>query len=300
MAQFPGLTFTKTGYEMITRSASGLTNDQLIVTKAKLGSGMFNGDIRSLTDVVKKDLEVTLSAYKALGNGQVEYSFVYDNQSVFSGFQHREVGIFAKNGVGGIEKLIAYSNAGDNYSYISDASKAIPLQTMKVVLSIGDTQNISAVVNVANAVTEERLAFVMNQHNTALDAHQNMMQEHNASTNVHDALQALFLKLTGGTVTGTTNFNSTVNLKGTSTGVTQSYSDNSTKIATTAYVYSLINNFLTSGQPNNEKIRKAVEAANRAGYSGSEGDFRDPNKWWGKVPINQVTGDPLYLIIQGG
>lgn len=286
MAEFPGLTFTKNGYEMITRSASGLATDQLIVTKAKLGSGVFNGDIRALTDVVIPKLEVGLSAYKNLGNGQIEYTFVYDNQSVFTGFQHREVGIFAKNGTSGTEKLIAYSNAGNNYSFISDASKAIPLQTMKLVLSVGDTQNFSAVVNVANAVTEERLAFVMNEHNTSLNA--------------HSEIQQLFLKLTGGTVTGTTNFNSTVNLKGMAKAVTQASGDNSTNIATTAYVYGLLNNFLTTGQTNNTKIREAVEAANRAGYSGSDGDFRDPNRWWAKLPVRNITMEVLYLIIQGG
>ena len=227
-----------------------------------------------------------MSAYKNLGNGQIEYTFVYDNQSVFTGFQHREVGIFAKNGTSGTEKLIAYSNAGNNYSFISDASKAIPLQTMKLVLSVGDTQNFSAVVNVANAVTEERLAFVMNEHNTSLNA--------------HSEIQQLFLKLTGGTVTGTTNFNSTVNLKGMAKAVTQASGDNSTNIATTAYVYGLLNNFLTTGQTNNTKIREAVEAANRAGYSGSDGDFRDPNRWWAKLPVRNITMEVLYLIIQGG
>lgn len=182
MAQFPGLTFTKTGYEMITRAASGLTDDQLIITKAKLGSGVFNGDIRSLTDLVAPKLDVSLSTYKSLGNGQIEYTFVYDNKSIFAGFPHREVGIYAKNGDAGIEKLIAYSNAGDNYSYISDVSKPIPIQTMKVVLSIGDTQNISAVVNVANAVTEERLAYVMGEHNNATGAHSAM------TSTINDAL----------------------------------------------------------------------------------------------------------------
>ena len=286
MAEFPGLTFTKNGYEMITRSASGLAVDQLIITKVKLGEGVFNGDIRALTDVVAPKLEVRLSAYKNLGNGQIEYTFVYDNQSVFSGFQHREVGVFAKNGTAGIEKMIAYSNAGNNYSFISDASKAIPLQTMKIVLSVGDTQNFSATVDVSNAVTEERLAFVMNEHNSSLESHPD--------------LQALFLKLTGGTVSGTTNFNSTVNLKGTAKAVTQASGDNSTNIATTAYVYGLLNSFLTTGQTNNSKIQAAVEAANRAGYSGSDGDFRDPNRWWAKLPVRNITQEVVYLITQGG
>lgn len=182
MAQFPGLTFTKTGYEMITRAASGLTDDQLIITKAKLGSGVFNGDIRSLTDLVTPKLDVSLSAYKSLGNGQIEYTFTYDNKSIFAGFPHREVGIYAKNGAAGIEKLIAYSNAGDNYSYISDVSKPIPIQTMKLILSVGDTQNMTAVVNVANAVTEERLAYVMGEHNDATGAHSAM------TSTINDAL----------------------------------------------------------------------------------------------------------------
>lgn len=167
---------------MITRAASGLTDDQLIITKAKLGSGVFNGDIRSLTDLVTPKLDVSLSAYKSLGNGQIEYTFTYDNKSIFAGFPHREVGIYAKNGAAGIEKLIAYSNAGDNYSYISDVSKPIPIQTMKLILSVGDTQNMTAVVNVANAVTEERLAYVMGEHNDATGAHSAM------TSTINDAL----------------------------------------------------------------------------------------------------------------
>ena len=172
MASFPPVTMTTEGLNMIAKASSGNTEDRLIITKVKLGDGVSEGNIRDYTDVISSKKEVTLSEWEDRGDGRFRYTFIYNNEGVKTGFYHREIGLFAKNGDSGTEKLIAYSNAGSYPGYIDDETKEIPYQRLMINIGVGDTDNVSGQVDVSNAVTIEML----DEHNTDENAHSNLIK----------------------------------------------------------------------------------------------------------------------------
>lgn len=170
MAKFPNITMTSAGLEMLARAASGQTADRFIVTKVKLGDGVSEGNIRDYTDVISSKKEVTLAAYEDKGNGTFRYTFTYNNEGVKIGFYHREIGLFAKNGDNGEEKLVGYTNAGNYAGYIDDETRIQPYTRLMINVGVGDTDNASGMVDVGNTVTIE------------------MLDEHDADENAHDNL----------------------------------------------------------------------------------------------------------------
>lgn len=172
MASFPPVTMTTEGLNMIAKASSGNTEDRLIITKVKLGDGVSEGNIRDYTDVISSKKEVTLAEWEDRGDGRFRYTFIYNNEGVKTGFYHREIGLFAKNGDSGTEKLIAYSNAGSYPGYIDDETKEIPYQRLMINIGVGDTDNVSGQVDVSNAVTIEML----DEHNTDENAHTNLIK----------------------------------------------------------------------------------------------------------------------------
>lgn len=172
MASFPPVTMTTEGLNMIAKASSGNSQDRLIITKVKLGDGVSEGNIRDYTDVISSKKEVTLAEWEDRGDGRFRYTFIYNNKGVKTGFYHREIGLFAKNGDSGTEKLIAYSNAGSYPGYIDDETKEIPYQRLMINIGVGDTDNVSGQVDVSNAVTIEML----DEHNTDENAHSNLIK----------------------------------------------------------------------------------------------------------------------------
>lgn len=172
MAKFPNITMTSAGLEMLARAASGQTADRFIVTKVKLGDGVSEGNIRDYTDVISPKKEVTLAAYEDKGNGTFRYTFTYNNEGVKVGFYHREIGLFAKNGDSGTEKLVGYTNAGNYPGWIDDETRIQPYTRLMINVGIGDTDNASGLVDVSNAVTIEML----DEHNNNENAHTNLIK----------------------------------------------------------------------------------------------------------------------------
>ena len=172
MAKFPNITMTSAGLEMLARAASGQTADRFIVTKVKLGDGVSEGNIRDYTDVISPKKEVTLAAYEDKGNGTFRYTFTYNNEGVKVGFYHREIGLFAKNGDSGTEKLVGYTNAGNYAGYIDDETRIQPYIRLMINVGVGDTDNASGMVDVGNTVTIEML----DEHNNNENAHDNLIK----------------------------------------------------------------------------------------------------------------------------
>ena len=172
MAKFPNITMTSAGLEMLARAASGQTADRFIVTKVKLGDGVSEGNIRDYTDVISSKKEVTLAAYEDKGNGTFRYTFTYNNEGVKVGFYHREIGLFAKNGDNGEEKLVGYTNAGNYAGYIDDETRIQPYTRLMINVGVGDTDNASGMVDVGNTVTIEML----DEHNNNENAHDNLIK----------------------------------------------------------------------------------------------------------------------------
>ena len=172
MAKFPNITMTSAGLEMLARAASGQTADRFIVTKVKLGDGVSEGDIRDYTDIISSKKEVTLASFEDKGNGTFRYTFTYNNEGVKVGFYHREIGLFAKNGDSGTEKLVGYTNAGNYPGWIDDETRIQPYTRLMINVGIGDTDNASGMVDVSNAVTIEML----DEHNNNKNAHTNLIK----------------------------------------------------------------------------------------------------------------------------
>lgn len=172
MASFPAVTMTTEGLNMIAKASSGNSQDRLIITKVKLGDGVSEGNIRDYTDVISSKKEVTLAKWEDRGDGRFRYTFIYNNEGVKTGFYHREIGLFAKNGDSGTEKLIAYSNAGSYPGYIDDETKEIPYQRLMINIGVGDTDNVTGNVDVSNAVTIEML----DEHDDDGNAHGNLIK----------------------------------------------------------------------------------------------------------------------------
>ena len=172
MAKFPNITMTSAGLEMLARAASGQTADRFIVTKVKLGDGVSEGNIRDYTDIISSKKEVTLASFEDKGNGTFRYTFTYNNEGVKVGFYHREIGLFAKNGDSGTEKLVGYTNAGNYPGWIDDERRIQPYTRLMINVGIGDTDNASGLVDVSNAVTIEML----DEHNNNENAHTNLIK----------------------------------------------------------------------------------------------------------------------------
>ena len=172
MAKFPNITMTSAGFEMLARAASGQTADRFIVTKVKLGDGVSEGNIRDYTDIISSKKEVTLASFEDKGNGTFRYTFTYNNEGVKVGFYHREIGLFAKNGDSGTEKLVGYTNAGNYPGWIDDETRIQPYTRLMINVGIGDTDNASGMVDVGNTVTIEML----DEHNNDENAHTNLIK----------------------------------------------------------------------------------------------------------------------------
>ena len=207
MASFPAVTMTTEGLNMIAKASSGNSEDRLIVTKVKFGDGVSEGNIREYTDVISPKMEVTLAEWEDRGDGRFRYTFIYNNSGVKTGFYHREIGLFAKSGNDGGEKLIAYSNAGSYPGYIDDETKEIPYQRLMINIGVGDTDNVAGKVDVSNAVTIE----ILNEHNNDENAHAKLIKKlfgsseatlESVKEKVNDWAKEVCLPLSGGEMTG--------------------------------------------------------------------------------------------------
>ena len=171
MAQFPGLRLTQQGNQMIIRSTSGRESDQLIVTKAILGDGNLTSSIEGMTNTVSPKLNVSLTNMSNGENGTRVFKFEFDNKTVNTGFYWREVGVYAKNGQNGQEKLIAYSNASGLTSYIPDKNSPIPMQSLQVAIAVGDSTNVAAQIDLGVSVSRADVETLINTHKADANAH---------------------------------------------------------------------------------------------------------------------------------
>lgn len=181
MSNYGAITTTQLGKNMIAESFK--TKKGIIFTKIALGEGLLNsGNINDLTNLVSKVVDGEVSAINTISTSEIEVVSTINNTALTRGYYARELGLFAKLGEGGQEKLFAYTNAGADASYVPSNS-SIDEKIITIVIGIG---NASITINPKSHIylTEARL----NQHENDVNAHGGIMKR--------------FLPLTGGTVTG--------------------------------------------------------------------------------------------------
>lgn len=168
MANYPKILMTTRGLSLI--SEANATNQALIFTKIMLGDGDIGEDsIRNLTALKNPKMELTLSGGTNLGNGQFQIRASCSNAGLNTGFFAREVGVYAKVGTSGNEKLIAYTNGGNFVDYIPDKSTPIDSQIFKIDIVVGDVENLTVQVKDETFLTQAEL----DEHNRNAGAHEN-------------------------------------------------------------------------------------------------------------------------------
>lgn len=160
----------------------------LIFTKIALGDGTLreNESIENLTALKRQMCENTIQDVKNKGNGELDITATISNASVTSGFYARELGVFAKVGDTGQERLFGYTNAGAQASY-TPAGTSLDEKLITVTFYVGNDVNVKISLNSQLYITQGAL----DKHNSAMDAHAELLK--------------LFLRLTGGTLTGDLN-----------------------------------------------------------------------------------------------
>lgn len=181
MSNYGAITTTQLGKNMIAESFK--TKKGIIFTKVALGEGLLNsGNINDLTNLVSKIVDGEVSTINTISTSEIEVVSTINNRALTRGYYARELGLFAKLGENGQEKLFAYTNAGSDASYVPPNS-SIDEKIITITIGIG---NANITINPKSHIylTEARL----NQHENDVNAHGGIMKR--------------FLPLTGGTVTG--------------------------------------------------------------------------------------------------
>lgn len=161
----------------------------LIFTRIALGDGVLteSESIEGLTALKHTMAQNSVQSVNSRGTGEIDVVATISNASVTSGFYARELGVFAKVGDTGVEKLFAYTNAGAQASY-TPAGTSLDEKLITVTFYVGNDVNVKINLNSQLYITK-----------AALD-------EHNSSANAHDNRFAKYLPLVGGTLTGDLNF----------------------------------------------------------------------------------------------
>lgn len=141
----------------------------LIFTRIALGDGTLteSESIESLTALKHPMAQNTVQTINSRGNGEIDVVATISNASVTSGFYARELGVFAKVGDTGTEKLFAYTNAGAQASY-TPAGTSLDEKLITVTFYIGNDVNVQINLNSQLYITQAAL----DTHNSATNAHQ--------------------------------------------------------------------------------------------------------------------------------
>ncbi len=167
MAQYPKITITNAGLNMIAESQGGTS---IIFTKMVMGDGLLadGENIKVMTNVKNAMLAVPLQGFTNQNDGQIRLRFTVSNSNLETGFFAREIGVFAKMGATGAEQLYAYTNAGNKSDYLPDKSVPLDSQILDLYLVVGNATNISAVLD-GNASYATKLD--MTEHDISETAH---------------------------------------------------------------------------------------------------------------------------------
>lgn len=141
----------------------------LIFTRIALGDGTLteSESIEGLTALKHPMAQNSVQAINSRGNGEIDVVATISNASVTSGFYARELGVFAKVGDTGTEKLFAYTNAGAQASY-TPAGTSLDEKLITVTFYIGNDVNVQINLNSQLYITQA----VLDAHNSATNVHQ--------------------------------------------------------------------------------------------------------------------------------
>ena len=173
----------------------------VIFTRIAIGDGVLQTETIETLNALKSPIITGETVQMgAATDGQVDVTAVIDNSTITRGYYSRELGLFAKLGENGAEKLFAYANAGANASYVPP-NTSVDEKIISITVGIGD-----ATVKILPKSNAYISIGKLDSHNTDEHAHENIVQKlntqlttHNTDTSSHPAITAMIAKILGAT-----------------------------------------------------------------------------------------------------
>ena len=156
MSNYNKIVTTLAGSNMLVESIN--QKMPLIFTRVALGDGTVsdNESIDLLTDLKHKICDNVVESVKKKGNGEIDVVATISNSRLTTGFYARELGVFAKVGENGTEKLFAYTNAGSQASYTT-AGTSLDEKLITITFYVGNAENVTINLNSQMYVTKDML-----------------------------------------------------------------------------------------------------------------------------------------------
>lgn len=143
---------TEVGRNMIAAAVDG---DEIAFTRIVLGDGFFEGDdAAGATDVVHVVEEIPISRH-SVSNNVATLVAIYTNENETTGFQLREIGVYAENSTNE-ESLFAYgfATSDSEADYIPPTGGPVVIEKqVELHIPIGNAQNVSAFLDPGASAT---------------------------------------------------------------------------------------------------------------------------------------------------
>ena len=167
MANWNPWKLTQKGQQFQAKVNAGLV-DAVTYTKFALGSGIASGSLESLTELVKKELDLPMKSV-APQNNAVEFNTLILNNDVEADFYCREMGLYVTDPDDG---EILYAVSTDNYPDLMPAAggSTVVAYDFTLVLIFSNTGEIVSYVNMKSLATMQDIE----NHNTNENAHSNL------------------------------------------------------------------------------------------------------------------------------
>ena len=164
MASWNAWKLTQKGQQFQAKVNAGLV-DAVTYTKFALGSGIASGSLESLTELVKKELDLPMKSV-APQNNAVEFNTLILNNDVEADFYCREMGLYVTDPDDG---EILYAVSTDNYPDLMPAAggSTVVAYDFTLILIFSNTGEIVSYVNMKSLATMQDIE----KHNTNADAH---------------------------------------------------------------------------------------------------------------------------------
>ena len=168
MASWNAWKLTQKGQQFQAKVNAGLV-DAVTYTKFALGSGIASGSLESLTELVKKELDLPMKSV-APQNNAVEFNTLILNNDVKTDFYCREMGIYVTDPDDG---EILYAVSTDNYPDLMPAAggSTVVAYDFTLILIFSNTGNIVSYVNMQSLATMQDIE----NHNTDTEAHKDFV-----------------------------------------------------------------------------------------------------------------------------
>ena len=180
MANWTGFSMTNRGAELQAKVNAGSTT--LTFTKLALGSGEASGSIENMTELVHKEMDMTIKAISNEGN-IVTLKSTITNEGISQAFAAREMGLYAKDpDLGEILYAIQTDPAPD--SIPAEGSATVVSEDFTAHLIMSNTGSVSVVLDTGALATLGDLQ----DHGADPDAHAAATDKHNKDENAHSGI----------------------------------------------------------------------------------------------------------------